>query len=98
MVKVMYHNINKVKSQDNPSREFAVEIGVYQGSPISPLLFNTVMNYFTTVLNIRGLILGDVLHKAISLLVDKNEKVLPNSIRKPSYPTLKPVLTRRNTE
>ncbi|XP_039287339.1 uncharacterized protein LOC120352006 [Nilaparvata lugens] len=49
----MYHNATtKVRSPVGTSGEFSVEVGVHQGSALSPLLFNLVMNYLTAELQL----------------------------------------------
>lgn len=48
LVKDMYRDVTtKVRSPAGISEEFEVKVGVHQGSALSPLLFNLVMNHLT---------------------------------------------------
>lgn len=48
IIKDMYSNVHtSVRSPAGVSNSFDIKVGVHQGSALSPLLFNVVMNYLT---------------------------------------------------
>lgn len=75
LVQDMYRNIcTKVRSPAGLSREFAVEVGVHQGSALSPWLFNIVMDFVTKKIQ-HGLPWNLLYADDVALVAESAEKL-----------------------
>jgi exonuclease III len=79
LIQDMYRNVRtKVKSPAGTSREFEVRVGVHQGSALSPLLFNLVMDYITR--NIQTQLPWNLLYADDVVLIAKTPDELQTSL------------------
>lgn len=80
-VKDMYHQVStKVRSPAGTSDEFDVKVGVHQGSTLSPLLFNIVMNHLTS--NLQRAPLWDILYADDVVIISEDVNNLQQILEK----------------
>lgn len=75
-----YNNTTKIRSTAGTSDPFEVKVGVHQGSVLSPLLFNLVMNYLTK--NIMDDLLASILFPDDVALVTDNVQLMQDTLNK----------------
>ncbi|CAH2209104.1 jg24071 [Pararge aegeria aegeria] len=81
LVQDMYDRVTtQVKSMAGLSKPFAVNVGVHQGSTLSPFLFNLVMNHLTK--DIQSPVPWCLLYADDIVLMDKNPKELQDTLQK----------------
>lgn len=75
----MYHDVRtKVRSAAGLSQEFNVRVGVHQGSALSPLLFNLVMDLITK--NIQASLPWNLLYADDIVLVSKTAEDIQSTL------------------
>lgn len=75
----MYRNVQtSVRSPAGVSKSFDIEVGVHQGSALSPLLFNTIMNYLTE--RIQKPLPWNLLYADDVALISDNEQEAQDSL------------------
>lgn len=81
IVKDMYHQVStKVRNPAETSNEFDVKVGVHQGSALSPLLFNIVMNYLTS--NLQRAPPWDILYADDVVIISEDVNNLQQILKK----------------
>ncbi|XP_063375027.1 uncharacterized protein LOC134662685 [Cydia amplana] len=79
LVMDMYKEVKtKVRSPAGTSEQFDVKVGVHQGSALSPLIFNLVMNYLTA--DIQKKPPWNILYADDIVLVSKDPKELESTL------------------
>ncbi|CAH2098203.1 unnamed protein product [Euphydryas editha] len=77
----MYHQVStKVRSPAGTSDEFDVKVGVHQGSALSPLLFNIVMNHLTS--NLQRAPPWDILYADDVVIISEDVNNLQHILEK----------------
>uniref|UniRef100_A0A1B0CQP9 Putative rna-directed dna polymerase from mobile element jockey-like diaphorina citri n=1 Tax=Lutzomyia longipalpis TaxID=7200 RepID=A0A1B0CQP9_LUTLO len=79
VIKDMYDgSTTQVRNQDGVGEKFEVRVGVHQGSALSPLLFNTVMDYLTS--DIQTEAPWTLLYADDVVLIDTDKNLLQNRL------------------